>query len=102
MQFAQIAIDLLMYPANGEFTKVGLYSPVFGSHADLVFPHPDTALGRFLDSKLNALVNHRARSPHGHATVAKGRVRGEKAPAVVRAVISKPPAWLFYIARVIG
>jgi len=92
-----------MYPANGHVTKVGSYPTIFRSHANLVFPDPDAALGRFPDSKLNALVNHRARSRHNNATDGKGAIRAEEAlVGDGDAAISKPPAWLFGIAPAIG
>lgn len=97
MKFSEIAVDLLMYPANRHFTKADFYPSVFGALADFVFPYPDTALGRLLEPESNALVHHRARSPHSDATVAKGKMRGEEALVVVIAALSKPPAWLFYI-----
>jgi hypothetical protein len=92
-----------MYLANGQFTKVGSYPTILRSHANLVFPDPDAALGRFLDSELNALVNHRAGSRHSNATEAMGAIRAEESlVGDGNAAISKPPAWLFGISPAIG
>jgi hypothetical protein len=92
-----------MYFANGQFAKVGSYPAIFRSQADFVFPNPDAALGCFLDSESNALVNHRARSRHSNATDGTGAMRAEESRVGDGdAAISKPPAWLFGIAPAAG